>query len=38
VTNIQHYVCPKIHAWLGSEPYEEVVKKWPSNLEESDEN
>ena len=38
VTNIQHYVCPKIQAWVGSERFEDVVSKWPPNAEETDEN
>jgi hypothetical protein len=38
VTNIQHYVCPKIQAWVGSESFEEVVRKWPANAEESNED
>jgi hypothetical protein len=37
VTNIQHYVSPKIKAWLGSEPFEDLVSKWPSNAGEDDE-
>ncbi|MCX5638867.1 MAG: hypothetical protein NTX52_14415 [Planctomycetota bacterium] len=37
VTNIQHYVCPKIQAWIGSEPFEKVVSKWPPNAEEPNE-
>jgi len=38
VTNIQHYVCPKIQAWVGSESFENVVRKWPANAEESNED
>jgi len=38
VTNIQHYVCPKIQAWVGSEPFENVVRKWPQDAEESNED
>lgn len=38
VANIQHYVCPKIQAWIGSESFEEVVRKWPANAEESNED
>jgi len=37
VANIQHYVCPKIQAWIGSESFESVVSKWPPNAEETDE-
>ncbi len=29
VTNIQHYVSPKIQAWVGSEPFEDVVRRRP---------
>lgn len=25
VTNIQAYVCPSIEAWLGSEPFQQIV-------------
>jgi hypothetical protein len=38
VTNIQHYVCPKIRAWIGSESYEDVVGKWPPDAEEPNED
>jgi hypothetical protein len=38
VTNIQHYVCPRIQAWVGSVPFEEVVRKWPVNAEEHNED
>ena len=38
VANIQHYVCPKIQAWIGSESFDEVVRRWPSNPEEPNEN
>jgi len=38
VTNIQHYVCPKIQAWIGSEPFEKVVSQWPANAEGHDED
>ncbi len=38
VTNIQHYVCPKIQAWVGSESFENVVRRWPPNAEESNED
>jgi hypothetical protein len=37
VTNIQHYVSPKIKAWLGDEPFAQLVSKWPSNVGEDDE-
>ncbi len=37
VTNIQHYVCPKIQAWIGSESFESVVSKQPANPWRSDE-
>jgi len=37
VTNIQHYVSPKIKAWVGDEPFEQLVSKWPSNAGEDDE-
>ena len=32
VANIQHYVSPKIEAWLGDKPFAEVVAKWPTDL------
>lgn len=32
VANIQHYVSPKIDAWLGEKPFAEVVAKWPDGL------
>jgi hypothetical protein len=35
VTNIQQYVCPKIEAWVGAETFEDVVRRWPSNAEET---
>jgi len=38
VTNIQHYVSPKIQAWLGSESFDKVVRQWPARPEESDES
>jgi len=38
ITNIQQYVCPKIKAWVGSEPFENLVDKWPSQIEKSSEN
>ena len=38
VTNIQRYVCPKVEAWIGASPFEEVVQKWPANAERVDEN
>ena len=37
VTNIQHYVSPKIQAWLGSESFDNVVSQWPARPEESNE-
>jgi hypothetical protein len=36
VTNIQRYVCPDIRAWIGSEPFKDMVRQWPANVEESD--
>jgi len=36
VTNIQHYVSPKIEAWVGSEPFKSVVSKWSPNMDNSD--
>jgi len=36
VANIQHYVSPKIHAWVGSEPFESLVSQWSPNTQESD--
>jgi hypothetical protein len=36
VANIQHYVYPKIKAWIGSQPFSEVVSKWPNSPEEAD--
>ena len=38
VANIQHYVCPKIQAWVGSESFEDLVRKWPANAEEANED
>jgi len=38
VTNIQRYVCPKIDAWVGEESFENVVRKWPANAEEPNED
>jgi hypothetical protein len=38
VTNIQQYVCPKIDAWVGSEPFDQIVGRWPSGAERSDED
>jgi len=38
VTNIQHYVCPKIEAWVGDRPFEKVVSTWPANVEREDED
>ena len=38
LTNIQHYVCPKIRAWVGAEPFEEIVRKWPDNAEAPNED
>lgn len=35
VTNIQHYVSPKIKAWVGSEPFETLVSNWSPNSEET---
>ena len=32
VANIQHYVSPKIDAWLGDKPFAEVVAEWPNDL------
>lgn len=37
VANIQHYVCPKISAWIGSQPFEQVIGNWPSRIEDYDE-
>ena len=37
VANIQHYVCPKIAAWIGSQPFEQVVGNWPARVEDTDE-
>jgi hypothetical protein len=34
IANVQHYVCPRICAWIGSEPFESVVAKWPQDLGE----
>ncbi len=31
VTNIQHYVSPKITTWLGATPFSDVVARWPAN-------
>lgn len=38
VTNIQHYVCPRIHAWVGADSFEDVVRNWPDNAEEPNED
>ncbi len=38
IANIQHYVSPKFEAFLGGKPFEELVQKWPSPMELSDEN
>jgi len=38
VTNIQRYVCPKIQAWVGAESFEDVVRQWPANAEEPNED
>jgi len=37
VANIQHYVSPKIKAWIGSQPFEQVVGNWPVKIEDTDE-
>jgi hypothetical protein len=34
VTNIQQYVAPKINAWVGSDPFNDLVNKWPSDVED----
>ncbi len=36
VANIQHYVSPKIQAWVGAEPFDSLVSQWASDLEEPD--
>lgn len=33
VTNIQHYVYPKIRAWIGSQTFKELVSQWPIDAE-----
>ncbi|MDQ1351148.1 MAG: hypothetical protein QG657_1450 [Acidobacteriota bacterium] len=38
IANIQHYVCPKIDAWIGSETFENIVGKWSLNTEETRED
>lgn len=38
VTNIQRYVCPKIQAWVGSDSFEDLVRKWPLNAERTNED
>lgn len=38
VANIQHYVCPKMDAWIGSTPFDQIVNKWPVNAESADES
>jgi hypothetical protein len=38
VTNIQHYVSPKIEAWVGSRPFMDVVGQWPPNAEQINED
>jgi hypothetical protein len=38
ITNVQQYVSPEITAWVGSQPFEELVRKWPANAEQDDEN
>jgi len=38
ITNVQQYVSPKIEAWVGSQPFEDLVRKWPANAEQDDED
>ncbi|NOX54227.1 MAG: hypothetical protein GXP27_07245 [Planctomycetes bacterium] len=38
VANIQHYVCPKIRAWIGEQPFEEIVGTWSSGAGEDNES
>jgi hypothetical protein len=35
VTNIQHYVSPKIRAWVGAEAFETLVSAWPAVTDET---
>jgi hypothetical protein len=36
VANIQHYVSPKISAWVGSEPFDSLVSRWSPSAKETD--
>ncbi len=36
VANIQHYVSPKIDAWIGGETFSSLVSKWPKKMEQDD--
>jgi hypothetical protein len=36
ISNIQHYVSPKISAWIGSEPFKTLVGDWIPNLAEAE--
>jgi hypothetical protein len=38
VTNIQHYVCPKIEVWIGERPFDKVVSEWQSDAGRDDED
>jgi len=35
VANIQHYLSPKITAWVGEKRYSDIVSEWPATQEES---
>jgi hypothetical protein len=36
VANIQHYISPKISAWVGSEPFDLLVSRWSPSVKETD--
>ncbi len=38
VANVQQYVSPKIQAWVGDQRFEDLVRRWPANAEQTDEN
>ncbi len=38
ITNVQQYISPKIKAWVGSIPFEELVSQWSCDAEQEDAN
>src|SRR5205823_995639 len=34
VTNVQHYVCPKIEVWLGAKPFQQLVSEVKNDRED----